>query len=366
MNSKFSTPSLPQLGQFVLLLIWGGVFGAFAWWLTLPLPFMLGGLIGTMILVSWGNRSGRVFYFPRILRMFFIGLIGSMIGSTFSPDLMATLPTIVSTLAVLTVHILILHFIGYHICRRVGRYDAVTAFYSAMPGGFIEAVILGEKGGGNVQILTMSHFLRLCSVVILVPAFFYFYLGDAVGSAAGQSFETRPWQWSDLMILLAITLAGLVMGRFLHIPAGHLLGPMLLAAALFGTGVASASSPTWLLFAAQLVTGVGLGTQLTGARSSTLQQILLASALMIVIYLSFSVLAAFAVWELAETRFDALFLSFAPGGVTEMGLIALSLSLSPVLVSAHHVYRIFVTVFIAAVSTRWFRRSQDALEKSAD
>jgi uncharacterized membrane protein AbrB (regulator of aidB expression) len=39
-----------------------------------------------------------------------------------------------------------------------------------------------------------------------------------------------------------------------------------------------------------------------------------------------------------------MFISFAPGGVTEMSLIALSLAASPALVSLHHILRILMTV----------------------
>ena len=37
-------------------------------------------------------------------------------------------------------------------------------------------------------------------------------------------------------------------------------------------------------------------------------------------------------------------MSFAPGGVTEMSLIALSLSANPAVVTLHHLYRIILTV----------------------
>ena len=56
--------------------------------------------------------------------------------------------------------------------------------------------------------------------------------------------------------------------------------------------------------------------------------------------------------SVTNINFSALFLSFAPGGVSEMGLIALSLGISPMMVAAHHVFRIFVTVLIAAVTTK--------------
>ena len=43
--------------------------------------------------------------------------------------------------------------------------------------------------------------------------------------------------------------------------------------------------------------------------------------------------------------FDVLLISFAPGGLIEMSLIALSLNANPALVSLHHMYRILLTVF---------------------
>ena len=54
--------------------------------------------------------------------------------------------------------------------------------------------------------------------------------------------------------------------------------------------------------------------------------------------------------------FDTLLISFAPGGVTEMALIALSLQANPALVTAHHIYRIILTVIEMSVIQRVRRR----------
>ena len=51
-----------------------------------------------------------------------------------------------------------------------------------------------------------------------------------------------------------------------------------------------------------------------------------------------------------------LLISFAPGGVTEMALIALSLQANPALVTAHHIYRIILTVIEMSVIARWKAR----------
>jgi len=43
---------------------------------------------------------------------------------------------------------------------------------------------------------------------------------------------------------------------------------------------------------------------------------------------------------------EVIFIAFAPGGVTEMSLIALSLQSNPVFVSLHHFARILLTVIV--------------------
>ena len=53
--------------------------------------------------------------------------------------------------------------------------------------------------------------------------------------------------------------------------------------------------------------------------------------------------------------FAAVFLAFAPGGLAEMGLIALSLQMSVVYVTAHHVLRIVLSVLIAQFLSRRLR-----------
>ena len=350
-------PNKKEFAQFLLLLSIGSVGGSIAWFISIPLPFMIGGLFSTMLIVSLANRRGIRLFFPRNLHVLFVGVIGTMIGSTFSPEIVQLLPTLTITLLGLIIYAATAHTIGYHICRRVGRYDKVTAFYSSMPGGLIEAVILGERGGGNIEVLTLTHFLRLVLVVVLIPTIFYFYTGHTVGSSAGQSFGSGTSDWSGVVIICLISLGGLGAGRLLHIPSGHLLGPMLLAALVYGSGSAKVSNPDWLLFLAQLIVGVGLGAKLTGANLITFRRVLLTTLVMVLIYLILSSIAALILSHYTELGLETLFLSYTPGGVTEMGLIALSMSLSPVVVSAHHVFRIFLTVGVAALSTRWFKKA---------
>ena len=64
---------------------------------------------------------------------------------------------------------------------------------------------------------------------------------------------------------------------------------------------------------------------------------------------------AFALHALVGEPVAAVFLAFAPGGLAEMSLIALSLNLSAIYVTAHHVARIVLAVTAAKIGSRWLR-----------
>jgi len=149
---------------------------------------------------------------------------------------------------------------------------------------------------------------------------------------------------------------GLGLGRVLHIPAGHLLGPLMLSAFVNGTGLYITTSPTWLLFVAQLIVGAGLGAQFRSPSVHIFLTALKTTVSITALMLCLSAVCAYLLVRVVDQSLGGIFLMFAPGGITEMSLIALSLNLSPVVVAAHHIIRIFITVSIAAFSTRIFKR----------
>ena len=68
------------------------------------------------------------------------------------------------------------------------------------------------------------------------------------------------------------------------------------------------------------------------------------------IALSLAVMAAALLAPLVREPVAAVFLAYAPGGLAEMSLIALSLHVSVVYVAAHHVARIMIAVGMAQLA----------------
>ncbi|MEP0940871.1 MAG: AbrB family transcriptional regulator [Rhizobiaceae bacterium] len=324
-----------------------------ALWLGMPLPFLLGslGACGVYALLSTRN-SGRKLYFPQLLRRGFIAVIGVMIGATLTLDLLAIVPTLWISISLMVPYVAVSLGVGYLLYRFVGKYDHITAIFAAMPGGLVEAVILGEQAGADVRILSLQHSARLVLVVIAIPLLFYFWSGQIVGSAAGQSFASGPSGWVDVPLILVLAGLGLLVGPLLHLPAPQLTGPLLLSAVAHVTGFATTSNPDWLLFLAQLVVGTGLATNFSGSTIGLMLRAfglgLVAVCTMLIVSLGF----AAGIGKLVPLDFDALFIGYAPAGVTEMNLIALSLGISPVVIASHHLFRLVLTSLISGFLAR--------------
>lgn len=341
------TPNPEQVTGFAALVAIGALGGWLADIAGLPLPYMIGGLAGGFVAVAVLRNSPAPASYPPPLRKFFVAVIGAMIGGTFTPDVLSLLPSLPVTLGAVTVFVPIAHATGFVICRQIGRYDVPTAFFGSMPGGLVEGIMLGERAGGDVRILTLQHFSRVIFVATFMPFLFWAWSGQVVGSAAGTSIERGSADMWSVVLITVIAIVGLLAGRVIRLPASHLMGPLLVAAALQVSGMTEVAGPDWLLALAQLMVGCGLAMQVTGTTLSMAGRVVAVSLTMVTVMTLLGVGLALAVGPLTDIDREALVLSLAPGGISEMGLIALSLNLSPVIVAAHHLYRITLTVLIA-------------------
>ncbi len=341
---------LRRLSQLFALAFSGGIV---AWVIGLPLPFMLGSLAVTAVSsIASTSRGKPPITYPQSLRRMFIAVIGTMIGGTFTSELTILIPSLWISLLAMIPFLAMAQIIGYLIFRYVGGYQRVTSLFAAMPGGLVEAVELGQEAGGDVATLSLQHFARVVLVVVLVPQVFWIWTGNTVGSASGQAFSHGAVSIVDIALVFIVAISGIYAGAWLRFPAAHMIGPLLLSALLHVTGILSIESAEWLLALAQLVVGAGLGVHFSRVTHSQLMRGFGLGLLNVTAVLAFGFTFAWFLARLTPFSMEALFVSFAPGGLTEMGLIALSLSVSPMTVAAHHLFRIFLIVTTAGFALK--------------
>jgi len=317
------------------------------------MPFLLGGIVGAASFVLWYERDGKQLpKLSRWVRLVFMSIIGAMIGSRFSPELLTLLPQFwISGLALIP-FILLAHGGNYAIMRGLGRYEKLDAYFASLPGGIIDSVALAEEAGADLRIVTAQHFIRIILVVSTVPLLFLFIQGDAVGSLAGQSLATTDYDVVDILLILVIALIGLFIGQLTKLPASHMLGPLFLALILSVQGIVDIDIPPWLGNAAQYMVGTALGSQFSGVSRRLLIRGLRMGLLSGIYMLFLAALFAKVLVQFVPADFGAMFISFAAGGLAEMSLIALSLNFNPVVVALHHLSRILLTVSVGNFLSR--------------
>ena len=336
---------LPTLGLTLALGLAGGLIGQA---IHLPLPMLLGPLlaVAAAALGRW-QPLGHPVQFPMKLRMIFIPIIGVAIGGTFTPAILQEARGWWPSLLAIAVFIPVAHLVSFRAVRATGLVDPVTAFFGTAPGGLIESVQMGEEMGGDAAMLTMLQFLRLIVTIVCVPIFFTVMTGHAVGSAGGATLTRTAMTLADLPWLIGAGVVGGLLGWRLKLPGGMVTGPILVSAIVHLTGLAQGSPPNWLVNATQLVIGASLGVRFAGMPLGRFWLAIRLAGLSTALSITLAAICAFSLASFVGEPPAAVFLAFAPGGLTEMSLIALSLQMSIVYVTAHHAARILLAVAVA-------------------
>lgn len=334
----------------------GTVGGLFARALGMPLPMLLGSILLVGGASVAGLRiAGRPPRFPVQLRMAFIPVIGVSIGGALTADLFGDLARWWPSLAALFLYIPLAHWAGYLAVRRTSTLGPQTAYWGSVPGGLIESVVLGEEAGADTQMVTALQFLRLILCIMIVPAGFTLATGQAVGSGTSEVIGDAdavlaPLDW---VVLGAAGLAGVAVGKVLRLPAFWMTGPILASGLVHIAGLVEGGPPRWLIDLTQLVIGVSLGTRFIGMAPRQVLTAARLAGLNVLLVLGFAAIGAALLHEVVGERWEAVFLAFAPGGLAEMSLVALSLELSVIYVTIHHIARIILALVFAKALGRW-------------
>ena len=343
-----SSPMRAPLGPLVLALVIGSAGGWAAAALKLPLAWMIGSMVATTLAALAGVKIAV----PMPLRGVMVALLGLMLGSRFSPEILDRLADWALSLAVLAAYIAAAAGVGLLYFRRLARFDPVTAYFSAMPGGLAEMTIVGSERGGDARILALVHSTRLLLVVLALPFAFEALSGVALGERPPPGEPLLSIAPQDLVLLGACGLVGALVAKALRLPAALLLGPMVLSAIVHLAGMTEASTPLELVIAAQVVIGAAVGARFAGSGGAMIWRTILvgigATLLLVTVTLVFALLLHSA----TELPLSALVLAYAPGGLAEMSLIALALALDAAFVATHHIARICLIVLLAPVFYR--------------
>ncbi|MBE2276690.1 MAG: AbrB family transcriptional regulator [Rhodobacteraceae bacterium] len=340
------------LARLALSLAVGTGGGVAFYAMSLPLPWMLGAMTAVLVVAL----AGLPVVSAKRIRPPMAAVIGVMLGSSFSPDmpgrLYEWLP--ITLMALLTTVLTAL--IGCLYLRHVAKLDPVTAFFAGMPAGVYEMTAQGGLMGGDERRIALVQATRVFLVVLTVPVlldqFLHFGSTSGLSLRNGQATLTLP----DIAILAVCGLVGWPLAKKLHLPNPPLIGPMLLSALAHAIGLTEGAPPYLLVSMAQVVLGTTLGGQFLGVDHRLLVASALHSLMLVPAMVAIAALVAWFGAGWSGTGYPTIFLALAPGGTTEMSLVALAIKAEVALVVFHQILRLTLIHMSAPGVFRLLRR----------
>jgi len=284
-------------------------------WLATLAGLPLAWMIGAMSATTAAAALGAPIVMPIGFRQLMVTVLGIMLGSGFSPEMLERVAEWALSLAALALYAAAAGGAGLFYFRRICGYDAVTAYFSAMPGGMAEMVLVGTEMGGDARVISLTHAARVMLVVFALPFAFQMLAGYDPAGRPPAGLPLAEVSGSDLMVLTACGVVGFLLARVLRLPAAALVGPMVLSAVVHILGWTTAKPPLELVAAAQVVVGTAIGCRFAGVTTRLLLRTAAAAAGGTVVLLSATIAFAMTLAQLTGLSAVPLVLAFSPGGL---------------------------------------------------
>ncbi|MEV4418856.1 AbrB family transcriptional regulator [Patulibacter sp. NPDC049589] len=262
------------------------------------------------------------------------------IGGNAAPILGVTLATLVATVLA-----------GLAMSRLTGL-DRPTASFGMVAGGASGIVAISRELGADERLVAVMQYLRVLVIVVLTPLVAGI-AGGGGGGSAGPGGPSGPWLEGVAMLVLCLG-AGTLLARMTRLPAGSLLGPLIVAAGLSLGGVSLvAPVPPAVLQVAYVVIGLSVGLRFTVASLRHAARILPATLGMIAALILVTAGLGMLLVPLAHVGALDAYLATTPGGLYAVLAAASTSDVDATFVLAVQVLRLFAMLLAAPLLARW-------------
>lgn len=316
----------------------------------LPLPWLLGPIFACLVAALLRVPMRGVAPLNAAMRT----ILGVAVGATLTPQVVASLPGLWSTLILVPLMVFLIGLFGVPYFQRIWKYDFATAYYGSMPGGLQDMLVFGEEAGGNVRSLSLIHATRVLVIVVALPFVLqYAWEADLSNLPGDPVVEMAADQ---LFLMLFASGFGWWFAAKIGMFGATILGPLFVAAVLALSGFLTTRPPAEAIWAAQFFIGITIGSKYVGITIQELKRDIVAGLGFSLILIILTILFVSIIYSLGLANgMDAL-LAFAPGGQAELTVLALIVGADAAFVVSHHVLRIFLVILGSPIASRIFNR----------
>ena len=318
--------------------------------LKIPLAWFL----GPMLFTSLASLLGLQLKMPRVVLSLILILLGLYIGNYIDKNLFAQMNQWIWTSLIMLIYIILCVLFVSKYLQKFSKYEKKTSIFSAAPGALGPLLILAEDEKSDLSHVATSHLIRLIIIITIFPFIVNsFYDGKSI-EVSKDILENQ----SIISLLILITSSIVLINFFqkLKIPAALLSGTLVASGLLQITELASYKISNDVIDYCLLILGASVGCRFANKTFAEIGKNAFHSFVATFFLVIFGVLAAYAASLVIDKNFFTLLLSYCPGGIYEVAVIAIFFDLDPEFVSFHHIIRLLMILFIVPIILRFIQK----------
>ncbi len=317
-----------------------------------PLAWFLGPMIVTSVLTLAGLKTKM----PRLVLSTVLIFLGLYIGNYVDKNLFSQIHQWIWTSLIMLGYIILSVLIVSKYLQKFSGYGKKTSVFSAAPGALGPLLILAEDEKSDLSQVATSHLIRLIIIITVFP----FLVNSFYNIESVNIIKTidEKQHILELLILVFLSLILIIIFDKLKIPAALLAGTLVASGFLQISEIASYKLPENIIDYCLLILGASVGCRFADKTFNDVSKNAFHSFVATFLLVILGLLAAFIAGLITDENFFTLLLSYCPGGIYEVAVIAIFFDLDPEFVSFHHIIRLLMILFIVPIILKVISRKK--------
>ena len=329
--------------NFLLVILISIPSAIIADYFNIPLAWML----GPMLAVSIAALKGIKVKMPKLALSSILIILGLHIGNYIDQNLINQMKDWIWTSAIMFIYILLSIFIVSKYLQKFSGYKNKTSIFSAAPGALGPLLILAEYEKSDLSQVATSHLIRLIIIITVFPFFVVNFSSMEVMEI--EKFNYMNQNHLNLLILLAASIILIFIFDKIGVPAALLAGTLVASGILQILQIASYKLPEQSIDFCLLILGASVGCRFADKSLNEVARNTFHSFIATTLLIILGIIAAICSSYFVDTNFLTLLLSFCPGGIYEVAVIAIAFNLDPNFVAFHHIIRLLMILFTVPI-----------------
>ena len=338
--------------KFLLVILISTPSAIVAEYFNVPLAWML----GPMIAISIAALMGLKVVMPKLALSGILIILGLYIGTYIDQNLINQMVNWIWTTIIMFFYILVSIIIVSKYLQKFSGYNEKTSIFSAAPGALGPLLILAEHENSDLSQVATAHLIRLIIIITVFPFIIVNYSNS--DPIVLEEFNYIDQNHFNLIILIIGSIILILLFDKIKVPAALLSGTLVASGILQVSDIATYKLPEFSINFCLLILGASVGCRfaektIKEVASNTFHSFIATSLLVLL-----GLIAAYVATFFVDNNFLTLVLSFCPGGIYEVAVIAIAFELEPDFVSFHHIIRLLFILFTIPIILRIINKSK--------